>query len=338
MKESTVGHRPVGAKGFTLVELLTVIAIISLLVALLLPAVQQMREASRRTTCVNNLRQIGIALHNYHDSHSVLPFGVGADMDSSMGGANARRYSCHSQILPFLDQAVVYKMIDFNIAPFYPYYSAQTGPGGAVGPNGPAAKVRIPLFICPSDLDRMPFPWGRTNYRSCTGSNWNGRNSDGIFNQNSSVRLPDVEDGLTYTAMFSERRKGTGDPLVLDPPSDLYDISNLLTEAEFVWDCQLLDPNNPTAYSARDYDSGQTWLEGNMNWTRYNHLLRPNLYGCKNGVTWDGVSMPASSLHPGGVNVLMGDGAVRLFSDKIAIEVWRAMGTMNGQEKTGLDF
>lgn len=325
-------------RGVTLLELLVVIAIIALLVSLLLPAVQRMREASRQLVCKSNLKQIGLALHNYEEAHRVLPFGVGGDMDGSKGGAEARRYSCHSQLLPFLDQADVYSRIDFNIAPFEPYYSAQTGPNGEYGPNGGAAMVKIPVFICPSDLDRMPFIWGRNNYRSCTGSDWGGKYSNGMFNQISSTRLTDVQDGLSTTAMFSERRKGTGDPKKTDPFSDLYDISNLLTESQFTWNCRWFDPNVASGYSSRDYDSGQTWLEGNMNWTRYNHLLSPNTVGCKNGVTWDGVSMPASSLHVGGVNILMGDGSVRFISENVSLDVWRAIGTMNGRETNASDF
>jgi len=336
----TAVHRNgrLGCRGFTLIELLAVIAIISLLVALLMPAVQQMRESSLRMTCVNNLKQIGIALHNYHDAHRVLPFGVGADGDDSKGGAEARRYSCHSLLLPFLDQAAVYAQINFNIAPFDPYFSAQTGPNGAVGQNGPAAMVRIPVLVCPSDLDRMPFIWGRNNYRSCTGSDWNGRFSNGMFNQISSVQLPDVRDGLSTTAMFSERRKGTGNALQFDPFSDVYDISNFSSQAQFGWDCRWLNPGDPSEFNSRDFDSGQTWLEGNMNWTRYNHLLGPNKQACKNGVTWDGVCMPASSLHSGGVNLLLGDGAVRFASENVSIDVWQALGTINGGETNASSF
>ncbi len=328
-------------RGFTLIELLVVIAVIGLLVALLLPAVQQARESSRRIWCRNNLRQIGLAIHNYHDNFRVLPFGVGFDTDttvSSIGGIKDRRYSCHSQLLPYLDQANVYNQINFSIAPFYPYYTGLTGPNGALGPNGPAATVKIGAFICPSDIDRLTQPWGHNNYRSCTGSTWGGRQSDGAFNQISSIQFRDITDGLSMTAMFSERRKGTGSGQVRDPQSDLYDISNLLTESQFTFECEFLNISNPNAYSTVDADSGQNWLEGNMNWTRYNHLLGPGQMGCKNGQTWDGNSMPATSLHVGGVNLLLGDGSVRFVSNNINLTTWRALASIAKGETNVGDF
>lgn len=327
--------------GFTIIELLVVISVIGLLVALLLPAIQQAREASRRLKCVNNLKQIGLALHNYHDAHRVLPFGVGWDdhpTSGHVGTLNDRRYSCHSLLLPYLDQKVVYEQINFNIAPFHPYVSAEVGPTGQLGDNAAAATVSLDVFLCPSDTDRMRFPWGRNNYRSCNGSTWNGRHEDGMFGQISSVRFRSVKDGLSQTAMFCERMKGTGDPNAIDLRSDTYNIPNLWTENDFRLTCAVLDSTNPAAYTTRDYDSGQTWLEGNMNWTRYNHLLPPNELSCKNGTTWDGVAMSATSLHPGGVNLLLGDGSSRFVSNSINDVVWRALGSISSGEEISSSF
>ncbi|MDB5342890.1 MAG: hypothetical protein JWP89_1267 [Schlesneria sp.] len=327
--------------GMSLIELIVAMSIVALLIALLLPAVQQLRQSNRMLSCKNNLRQIGLALHNYHDAHRVLPFGLGSDQDgdsASKGSGEARRYSCHSQILPFLDVASVYTQIDFNIAPFEPYFSAQTGPNGEVGKNGAAAKTRIPVFVCPSDLDRMPYVWGRNNYRSCAGSKWGGRTSDGMFNQNSSVSLGDVRDGASMTAMFSERCKGTGSRKQRDYSTDMYGIGSQQLEPEFIEYCQSLTPGTSSIVKTQDVDGGQTWLEGNMNWTRYNHLLRINSTACKNSLTWYGVSMPASSMHTGGVNVAMADGAVRFVSENISIDVWRALGTIAGNEPNIADF
>lgn len=322
-------------RGMTIIELLTVVAIIAVLIALLIPAVQQVRESSRRMKCLANLRQFGIASHNYHDAHRVLPFGVGFDEHPTVGHIgtlNDRRYSCHSLLLPYLEQSQVYAAINFNVAPFHPYVSALTGPGGELGVNAIAATAKLDVFNCPSDLDRMPFPWGTTNYRSCNGSSWSGRNGNGMFGQISSVRFGDVVDGLSQTAMFSERAKGTGSPNVLDHLSDVYNLDNLWTESDFRDACDVVDWKNPSAYTTRDYDSGQTWLEGNMNWTRYNHSLGPNRLSCKNGTTWNGVAMSASSRHTGGVNLLMGDGSAQFVSDSIDIQEWRAMGSINGDK------
>ena len=327
--------------GLSLIEVLVVIAIIGILIALLLPAVQSARETSRRATCLGNLRQIGIALHNYHDSHSVLPFGVGWDShpnSGNIGDANDRRYSCHSLLLPYLEQRPTYELIDFNIAPFLPYFSAQTGPNGEKGPNGAAAMTRIRVFVCPTDLDQMPFIWGRNNYRSCNGNTWSGRNGNGMFGQISSVRFGDVTDGLSQTAMFCERNKGTGSPNQKDPSSDVYNMPNVWTEVDFRNECQQLDWQNSANYTTRDYDGGQTWLEGNMNWTRYNHCLPPNSLSCKNGTTWDGNVMSASSRHGPGVNLLLGDGSGRFVSNTVDVNVWRAIGSINGSEPNANSF
>lgn len=319
-------------QGMTIVELLTVIAVIAILIALLLPAIQRVRETSRRLKCLANLKQIGLALHNYHDVHRVLPFGVGYDTHpvvAHKGTLEDRRYACHTQLLPFLEQSAAWELIDFNLAPFHPYVSAETGPNGELGANGPAAIQRIEVFQCPSDLERMPFPWGTNNYRSCNGSTWTGRNGNGMFGQISSIRLGGVKDGLSNTAMFSERCKGTGDPNVLDRLSDVYNLDNLWTEPDFRKACDELDWENSSLYTTRDYDSGQTWLEGNMNWTRYNHSLGPNRLSCKNGTTWDGVVMTATSHHDGGVNLLLGDASARFTSESIDLGVWQALATIS---------
>ena len=133
--------------GLTIVELLVVIAIIGLLVAMLLPAVQAVREAARKMWCSNNLKQMGLALHSYHDSHLVLPFGVGPDNDgviSSLGTLDDRRYSAQSMILPFLELATVYDRINFDVAPFHPFVNAATGDASVIAAQG--ANVVLSLI------------------------------------------------------------------------------------------------------------------------------------------------------------------------------------------------
>lgn len=327
-------------RGFTLLELLVTLAVIGILVALLLPAVQVAREAARRMSCANNLSQIGVALHNYHEAHRVLPFGCGTDYDgivSSLGTLADRRYSAHSQILPQLDQANVYQQIDFQVAPFHPYVNsgaydpACIASGGLSAANGPAAVVKISSFVCPSDIDRLQSMWSHNNYRSCNGGGWHGRNGNGMFGQNSSVRLGDVTDGLSNTAMFSERCKGTWDHDIFDPLADIYDAAGIWSEETFRDHCLSLSPQQAAAYH-QNVDSGQNWLEANFNWTRYNHLVPPNHVSCKNGFTWDGVGMAASSRHAGGVNVLFGDGRVQLVSEYVDPVTWRGLGTIRGSE------
>jgi len=334
--------RPVG---FTLIELLVVISIIGILIALLLPAVQAVREAARSAQCRNNLKQIGVALHSYHEAHGVLPFGCGPDRDrgtSSLGTPGDQRYSAHSQFLPFLEERGVHDLIDFKVAPFHPYANAATGieevyrrPRELVV-NGNAAAATISVFLCPSDSDRLKSPWGHTNYRTCNGSTWSGRAGNGMFGQNSSTRFAAVHDGLSQTAMVSERVKGTWNHGVTDPLSDLYYLGGGWTEESFVRKCASLTPRSVQTMW-EDICSGQTWLEGNMNWTRYNHVLPPNRIACKTNLTWDGVAMPASSRHPGGVNLLLGDGSARFVNEKVDEQTWRALGSIAGRELPG-DF
>ena len=126
--------------GFTLIELLVVIAIIAVLIALLLPAVQQAREAARRTQCKNNLKQIGLALHNYESTHSTLPSFY------SYGAANSGSYSVQAQLLPYMDQASMHNLIDFSLKP-------QVGccPGDVPASLVSIVRTRLPVFLCPSD-------------------------------------------------------------------------------------------------------------------------------------------------------------------------------------------
>jgi prepilin-type N-terminal cleavage/methylation domain-containing protein len=323
--------------GFTLVELLVVIAIIALLIGLLLPAVQAAKEASRRASCLNNLKQIGLALHAYHTTNDMLPFGVGADDDKTLatvGTLNARRYSCQSQLLPYLDQAPLFNSINFLVAPFYPMYSGLAPPDGGWDVNGTAALTVVNVFLCPSDEDRLEQPWGHNNYRSCNGSTWSGRAGNGMFGQISRTRFADITDGLSNTASFCERIKGTGDSTVYDPLADLYSNPGAWTQDTFrQWCASLSEAQAVTLY--HDIDGGQNWLEGNMNWTRYNHVLPPGYPSCKNGLTWNGVAMTATSAHPGGVNLLLGDGSTRFVKSSINATVWSALGTMNGNEVIG---
>jgi prepilin-type N-terminal cleavage/methylation domain-containing protein len=327
-----------GRKAFTLVELLTVVAVIGLLAALLLPAVQRAREAARRAQCQGSLRQLGIALTSYQTAAGVYPFGVGADGDGAgftyTSPAN-RRFSMHSQMLPYLEQSVLFNGLNFFVPPFFPNQDGDPTGADGPGPNYTVAEVWVDAFVCPSDFDRMPSrPWGQLNYRSCNGSTWSGRVGDGMFGQTTRIGPANVRDGLSNTAAMSERIRGHDDYENVDVTTDQFRLAGLWTEATFTeWCATLSDaeaislpkqPQNATA--------GMTWLEGNMSWTRYNHVLTPGHKTCINGVTWNGVIMTASSRHDGGVGLLLGDGSVRFVKETVSPDVWRALGTIAGGE------
>jgi prepilin-type N-terminal cleavage/methylation domain-containing protein/prepilin-type processing-associated H-X9-DG protein len=337
---ATAPRRCRAGRGFTLIEVLVVIAIIGLLVALLLPAVFAARESSRRTWCASNLKQIGLSIQNYHAATNVLPFGVGPDDDqaiSTIGSLNSRRYSCQAQLLAYLELGTVFNSINFMVAPFFPYVSGVASPTGEPGVNGTAATTVISVFLCPSDQDRLVQPWGHNNYRCCNGSTWSGRSADGMFGQASRIRFADITDGLSNTAAFCERKKGTGNPNTDDRLADLYANPGVWTQATFSqWCAALSQAQAVTLY--HDVDGGQNWLEGNMNWTRYNHVLPPDSNACKNGLTWNGVAMTATSAHSGGVNLLLGDGSVRFVKASIAQSTWQALATISGGEIIGGDY
>ncbi len=325
-------------RAFTLMEALVAVAIIGVLVALLLPAVQAARESARRIACRSNLSQLGIALQNYATAFSVFPFGVGADFDKLLANPASpsnRRYSLHSQLLPYVELATLFNQLNFANTPFYPDTTGDPTAESSQGPNETAARTTVAVFLCPSDFNRMPSrPWGPTNYRSCNGGSWSGRAGNGMFGQGSRIGPADVRDGLSNTAAMCERIRGHDDFENVDMESDLFRMAAPWTEAAFREWCADLSDAEALEFEKRVYNatSGQTWLEGNMSWTRYNHLLPPGRKSCANGLTWNGVAMTAGSRHGLAVNLLLGDGSVRLVTPSVAPSVWQALGTIAGGE------
>ncbi len=187
--------------GFTLIELLVVIAIIAILIALLLPAVQQAREAARRSACKNNLKQIGLALHNYHDAHKIFPFG---HMGLSASGASYRFWTFQSMLLPYLDQASFYNELDFTTP------STSLGCFGSVNSTTGRGGIVIPVFQCSSDPNAGKSTdagsYGKhvpTSYLGVSGTTNTAFN--GILFKRSKTRIRDITDGTSSTIAVGER-------------------------------------------------------------------------------------------------------------------------------------
>jgi prepilin-type N-terminal cleavage/methylation domain-containing protein/prepilin-type processing-associated H-X9-DG protein len=321
------------SSAFTLIELLVVIAIIGVLVALLLPAVQSARESARRIQCVNNLKQIGLAIHNYVESRGSLPIGQGPEPYGAYFG-----WSSLAMMLPFLEQGPLYASINFDI----PDGSAPGMPA-----NVTAQNTRLNLFACPSDSDRLASPTGHNNYVGNTGS---GPDANGAFPSgvicgskmylfgpifdSTVIRLQDITDGLSQTVAFSECVTGIGlynNGQAADnqnPPGSVLALGNVAPDAEQVYlVCSATNPHAVNAPLAGLYSLGSFWHIGTSNATRYNHVMPPNTWSCTTTNTDNDGAHTASSRHPGVVNTLLADGSVRAVKSTVDRFVWRTLGT-----------
>ena len=310
---------------FTLVELLIVVAIIGVLIALLLPAVQAAREAGRRSMCGNNLRQLGLAMHHFHECYSSLPPG--------RGGPAPQVFSPQAYLLPFVEQTALQGTIDFTKAPTtlviagIPYSGAR---------NYPAAIQAIGLLQCPSDVAGgrvIGSEFGGTNYVANTGSGTVEAGTlvqaDGVFYLTSHVKFRDLSDGTSHTVAFCERTLGNGQSITTAPTDQAGYFILELSNAVPVSDSGCSSPSSGNWYSQR----GAKWILGNYGNTLYNHYYLPN------ALTWDCMNLPqqkglfaARSNHSSGVNALFCDGSLRFVTDAVRLEIWRAASTRAGME------
>lgn len=319
---------------FTLVELLVVIAILGVLVGLLLPAVQVAREAARRMSCSNNLKQIGLAIHGFHDGYKGVPPQATYTIGSTFSG-----YSIHARILPFVEQANLYAQVDFNLG-----YSAQ--------PH--VCRTKVPLYRCPSDgRDETRMDGGiefyPTNYGFSIGT-WLGldqqtaQGGDGAFGYNMRHNFAAITDGLSNTLAAADVK--SFNPALLDGGQP----AAAFTPPPHT-------PEQVVAYGGtldKDYCHTQ-WVTGRTLQSGLTATFPPNtkfLYTAS-GITYDvdftsarvSPSAPrhgyrvvtARSFHPGGVNALLLDGSVRFVGSTIARDTWRAIGTRSGGEVANFD-
>ncbi len=335
--------------GFTLIELLVVIAIIGVLIALLLPAVQAAREASRRAQCLNNLKQIGLAVHEYHVARNCFPPG-------QLLYFNWLDISALVHLLPYLEQQPLYNA--FNVADVY----AINGMGPVLPsypPNTTVARIQVAGFLCPSDNSRLTNPEGHSNYCGNSGSSpqsteilckQNGpfvaAAPDASYNGCHVFTFTNIKDGMSSTACFSEKVLGIGlgnqrDPgiptsadLQVGLPTDAID------GAAYYQLCRAADANTAPLAFADGQASGMYWTFGYAVDTRYTHIMTPNTQSCEVGGPWYGQrgAITASSRHPGLVNVLFCDGGVKAIKSSIDSATWWAIGTMAGAEIVSTDF
>lgn len=312
---------PVSRPGITILEVLVVMGILSLLMAILLPAVQSSRESARKMTCLSNLRQIGIATHNYLDAQQVFPY-----------------YGPLVALLPYVEEQAAYDQ-----------YTGIT--------TGKPEKIDVPsVYRCPSD-PLVDVNWHHVSYLECVGTHHNPVDPvffhDGIGTTHTQRPFPDpfrgitgwpgrrtrdVTDGLSNTAYFSERLIQPF-PLPTSFAADFHDkryVADLPRvfllpdqERNFVDLCG----TSPVFPGANNINVGVGYAGG------YAHLLRPNSHTCNNGNKHEGhaydTPFTATSEHPGGVHVLLGDGSARFVSGTIGLETWWALGTRNGSDQVG---
>lgn len=331
--------RAIGSRGFTLIEVLVCVGILSLLMALLLPAVQASREAARRIKCQNNLHQIGLSLHSYVSSHACFPPTI-TTFRLPNGSFYTGLYSLHSRLLPQLDQQPLYDAINFQTGT-WPIDTFLVPPSNVElemnSVNATIYHTGFNSFLCPSD--RGPFSDTGNNYRGDTGvgpmgSTWaeTPDSGNGLFPEGGLIRPSGVPDGLSHTVAFSERLRGSG----LQPPDaerDMFRRSGVVyTADQLLKACRIAArPWNTPGFS----ESGRWWFWTGRERTLFNQAQVPNgsIPDCTYGGMTPMIDMAtARSTHPGGVNVLMGDGSCRFVLQTISQHSWRGLGTRNGGE------
>ena len=347
-------------RGFTLIELLVVIAIIAVLIALLLPAVQAAREAARRAQCTNNLKQLGLAMHNYHSTNDCFPMGVSASNNPITGSIAWTGWSAHALMLNYIEQGSLYNSINFSFDP-------TTGDPYVI--NTTVVNTTINGFICPSD----PVTNARTqvgsfniNYYGSEGTSTNvekpGTATTGIFASSLAYGIRDITDGSSNTIAFGESIAGTGanvgtgyrgntvtgvsgDFSMVDATTNPSGLLSKLQQCNAGWQAGIAT----SAGTNIGTNAGWHWCEGAEAITLFNTLVPPNSSqypwnacrydnaGCTGFCSDHSHITKASSFHPGGVNMLMADGSVRFVKNTIMMTTYWALGTRANGEVISAD-
>ncbi len=336
-------------RGFTLIELLVVIAIIGVLIGLLLPAVQAAREAARRAQCTNNLKQIGLAIHNYVSSVGAFPQQTMWDPSSNLTSDGGWSFTWYLAILPQMEQSALFNSINFNNLVLSTVQNT-------------AVNAQVAAYLCPSESQeqRITPTAGTTNYVGNYGGPGplqtysgiivpTGESGAGYGGGLGKVTFASIQDGTANTGLVSERLIGFPDnhSVVIGGPDARRAIFQGTVGAgaqsggpqalAFLGGCKAI-----TTTSTNSNRAGNEWFQGyplHLVLTSYNHFGTPNSVPCNNPldiswVTYIGPlgSSPATSNHPGGVNLGMADGSVRFIKDSVNVQTWWALGSRQGNE------
>jgi prepilin-type N-terminal cleavage/methylation domain-containing protein/prepilin-type processing-associated H-X9-DG protein len=353
-----------GTAGFTLVELLVVIAIIGTLVGLLLPAVQAAREAARMSSCQNNLKQMGVALHNHLDAFKAFPRGMYTNADTyashSNGGAGLAP-GWAVRILPYLEASEIYNKFDWTKRATWS------------SPNGDQAKLFIAAFRCASDFGKRSTVGGGINYRGSAGPTFyynvfarlTAAQQIGMFNEGTDVRAKDVTDGLSKTVMLGETviPSQGGDEVAQRaqlwyasftgsarfPNLDIAAIGNACNSGRTSNNDRVnRDSVFGVALSNQGHNSfreeGTMWTVGSALSSIFNTIQNPNsgyancINSTSNNIVNSETVVSASSRHFGGAQVTFADGSVRMINDNILNDTWQRLGARNDGSVIATDY